>query len=180
MILTLAILANLLPLAWYKYSAFLAESLQGVLAQVGWSWAGSPLAKMPLGISFFTFHAISYLVDIYRGQTSVQRNPFRLALYISLFPQLVAGPIVRYADVAEQLLRRTVSLENFAEGVERFVVGLAKKLVVANSLAVVADAVFEIPDGDCRAAWPGWGPSATCCRSTSISLAIATWPSAWA
>jgi alginate O-acetyltransferase complex protein AlgI len=112
---------------------------------------------MPIGISFFTFQAMSYVIDVYRGQASVQRSPLRLALYISLFPQLIAGPIVRYADVAQQLLERAVSLERFAEGVERFVVGLAKKLVVANSLAVVADSVFEIPDGglSCSVAWLG-------------------------
>jgi alginate O-acetyltransferase complex protein AlgI len=157
LILALAIAANLAPLAWFKYSEFIATNLQPLLGWLGWSLAGSPLSKMPIGISFFTFQAMSYVIDVYRGHVPVERSPLRLGLYVALFPQLIAGPIVRYAHVAQELVARRVCLESFASGVERFVVGLAKKLLLANSLAVVADAVFDIPDGglSLSVAWLG-------------------------
>lgn len=99
---------------------------------------------LPVGISFYTFQAMSYVIDVYRGNASLQKNPFYVALYISLFPQLVAGPIVRYSTVENQILERSHTLEKFSGGCTRFVQGLAKKLILANSFAVIADAVFDL------------------------------------
>lgn len=99
---------------------------------------------MPIGISFYTFQAMSYVIDVYRGDATLQKNPLYVSLYISLFPQLVAGPIVRYNSVEEQILIRNHSGEKFSSGCVRFVQGLAKKLVLANSFAVIADNIFEM------------------------------------
>ena len=100
---------------------------------------------MPLGISFFTFHALSYLIDVSRGQVEAQKSPFRLALYISLFPQLVAGPIIRYGHVAHELEQRRHTVEDFAYGVCRFVIGLSKKVLIANVVGAIADQCFGMP-----------------------------------
>ncbi|WP_218944302.1 MBOAT family O-acyltransferase [Marinicella rhabdoformis] len=127
---------NLLPLLFFKYSQFFAE-------QFGWSFDQD--IHLPLGISFFTFQALSYLVDVYRQEVKAERNPLNLGLFISLFPQLIAGPIVRFKHIAEQLKSRTVGLPMFVSGVERFVFGLAKKLLIANTLAVVADDILALP-----------------------------------
>lgn len=98
---------------------------------------------LPIGISFFIFQAVSYAIDVYRGDCKVQKNPFKLALYISFFPQLVAGPIVKYHDIEAQLNSRTVTAESFASGAKRFLIGLTKKVFVANTVALVADKVFD-------------------------------------
>jgi len=104
-----------------------------------------PDIALPIGISFFTFHALSYVIDVYRRVVPAQRSLFNIGLYISLFSQLIAGPIIRYHDVANQLEQRSVSRGDFAYGVERFVVGLGKKVLIANSLAGPGDLVFSIP-----------------------------------
>ena len=91
---------------------------------------------LPIGISFFTFHAISYVVDVYRRDATAQKSPVHAALYLLLFPQLIAGPIIRYRDIADQLARRVVTLDDFAYGVRRFVIGLGKKVLIANIVAV--------------------------------------------
>ena len=101
---------------------------------------------LPIGISFYTFQAMSYVIDVYREDTPVQKNFLLVALYISLFPQLVAGPIVRYHTVQEQMLGRRETLTLFSSGVRRFVVGLAKKMLLANSFAVIADNVFGLSE----------------------------------
>jgi alginate O-acetyltransferase complex protein AlgI len=112
---------------------------------------------LPIGISFYTFQALSYVVDVYRGDARPQRNPFNLGLYISLFPQLIAGPIVRYRDVDDQLRARATTLPLFVSGVRRFALGLGKKVLLANSAAVVADRVFNLPPEHLTtgAAWTG-------------------------
>ena len=97
---------------------------------------------MPIGISFYTFQAMSYLIDVYRKEVSAQRDVYKLALYIVLFPQLVAGPIVKYHDVCEQIDERTIEFKNVIIGLKRFIIGLAKKVLIANTLAVVADKIF--------------------------------------
>jgi alginate O-acetyltransferase complex protein AlgI len=104
----------------------------------------APIA-LPLGISFFTFHAISYVVDVHRGDAEAQRNPLDAAVYFLMFPHLIAGPIVRYHHVARQLVARVVGREELALGVSRFVTGLGKKVLIANTLAVPADAIFALP-----------------------------------
>jgi alginate O-acetyltransferase complex protein AlgI len=97
---------------------------------------------LPIGISFFTFQALSYVIDVYRGNEPVQKNPLYVALYIAMFPQLIAGPIVRYGSIAAQLIERKFDVEEFAEGIRRFIRGLAKKVLIANNVALVADAAF--------------------------------------
>lgn len=112
---------------------------------------------MPIGISFYTFQALSYVVDVYRGEVKAQRDIYKLALYITLFPQLVAGPIVKYHDVAEQISCRTVTFDKVAYGVKRFIIGLAKKMLIANTLGAVADKIFAQPveQFDTLTAWIG-------------------------
>lgn len=157
-LLILGIGINLIPLLFYKYSGFFLENLGALF---GSGTVGSLVAKqaihLPLGISFFTFHALSYLVDTYKGATPAQKNPINLGLYITVFPQLIAGPIVRYHDIAGQLDKRRVSLDDFSIGVERFIVGLAKKVLLANPLGQMADIVFKMPTAELStlAVWIG-------------------------
>jgi alginate O-acetyltransferase complex protein AlgI len=140
-----SVAANLSVLVAYKYANFFVDSLNPVLR----AWHFAPLSlkpvHLPIGISFFTFHAISYVVDVYRGHARAQRNPLNFALYESLFPQLIAGPIIRYQDIADQINDRRETLADFAYGVKRFVFGLAKKVLIANMLAVFADQIFATP-----------------------------------
>jgi alginate O-acetyltransferase complex protein AlgI len=103
-----------------------------------------PHVLLPIGISFYTFHAISYVVDVYRGHATAQKSPVHAALYLLLFPQLIAGPIIRYREIADQLARRVVSLDDFAAGSRRFVVGLGKKVLIANNVATAADGIFAL------------------------------------
>ncbi len=142
--LLMAVLTNLGILVFFKYADFILTDVDFLLARAHIQQIPIPLITLPLGISFFTFHSLSYVIDIYRKQAKAQRNPVNLALYISLFPQLVAGPIIRYHDVCDQITERKVNLDKFAEGVRRFVIGLGKKMLIANTLAVVADKIFGI------------------------------------
>lgn len=136
--------ANLAGLLWFKYAGFLAGNANTLAHWLGLrDVVGVPEVLLPLGISFFTFHAISYLVDVYRRKVEPQRDPFAYALYILLFPQLIAGPIIRYHDIAEQLHSRSTRWADFAEGCRRFVIGLGKKLLIANPMGAVADGVFS-------------------------------------
>ncbi len=140
-----AIAANLVLLISFKYANFIAENVNLALGSVGLIGIDVPPIHLPIGISFFTFQAISYVIDIYRGRSACQRNPVDLALYISLFPQLIAGPIVRYHDIADQLRERHVTSQDFSMGVRRFIAGFAKKMIIANPLGEVADQVFALP-----------------------------------
>jgi alginate O-acetyltransferase complex protein AlgI len=112
---------------------------------------------LPIGISFFTFHAISYVVDVYRGDATAQKSPVHAALYLLLFPQLIAGPIIRYRDIADQLAQRIVTADGFALGIRRFIIGLSKKVLVANIVAGPADQIFALPlaELDPARAWVG-------------------------
>jgi alginate O-acetyltransferase complex protein AlgI len=143
--LALAVAANVGLLAVYKYGNFARDNLNSLLAAFGAEPSAFKRVALPVGISFFTFKAISYLVDVYRGQAPVQKNPFRLALYIAHFPELIAGPIVRYQHAAPQLAEHPVTVDNLAWGARRFVIGLGKKLMIANTLAGPADAIFGLP-----------------------------------
>lgn len=156
-LLALGVAINLLLLGWFKYANFVFENINIAL-----NWINiEPLIikdiHLPLGISFFTFQAISYLVDVYRHETPAQTSRYKLGLYISLFPQLIAGPIVRYHDVAGQIIKRTHTIELFSSGVQRFVFGLAKKMLIANPLGEVADNIFALSTGDLSSpvAWLG-------------------------
>ncbi len=110
---------------------------------------------LPIGISFFTFQAMSYVIDVYRGRGSAQKNPLNVALYISFFPQLIAGPIVRYETVAEEIMNRRETFDDFSFGAYRFAVGLCKKVILANNLAAVADLAFANEKPSVVMAWTG-------------------------
>lgn len=122
-------------LGYYKYADFFIENVNAIFK------SNIPLLKviLPIGISFYTFQVLSYVVDVYRGNVEAQKNPFTLATYVSMFPQLIAGPIVRYVDVAEQLKNRTHTLDKTIEGIRRFVIGLSKKILIANALGELCD-----------------------------------------
>ncbi len=151
--LLLTILGDLSFLIYFKYFNFLAENLNALVG----GHIDFIKVVMPIGISFYTFQAISYVVDVYREEVKAQKNIYKLALYITLFPQLVAGPIVKYHDVADQIDGRTVDLDKVAYGVKRFIVGLAKKVLIANTMGAVADKIFTQPIGqlDCGFTWLG-------------------------
>ncbi len=142
--LYLGLSINVLLLVIFKYSEFIVGTINSVTAGFLLEPITMDPVHLPIGISFFTFQAITYIVDIFRGQAPVQHSPLNVGLYISLFPQLIAGPIVRYNSFAAYIKTRVVSLENFAEGIERFIVGLGKKVLIANNLAVVSDRVFGL------------------------------------
>lgn len=146
--LFLGVFINLLVLVIFKYFNFIIENINLVVESLEFQHLNVVTIHLPLGISFFTFQAVSYIVDVYRGQTKAQKNIINLALYISLFPQLIAGPIVRYRDVATQIVARKHSVIRFSEGVKRFVYGLSKKVLVANPLGEVADSVFLLSGDD--------------------------------
>ena len=151
--LLLTILGDLSFLFYFKYFNFFVENINELFG----GHIDFIKVIMPIGISFYTFQAISYVVDVYREEVEPQKNIYKLALYITLFPQLVAGPIVKYHDVADQIEHRTVDFEKVAYGVKRFIVGLAKKVLLANTLGAVADKVFNQPIDqlDCVTTWLG-------------------------
>lgn len=153
-VLALCVCLNLGLLGYFKYYNFAAELLSGLFSR-----EVLPVKNivLPIGISFYTFQAMSYVIDLYRGKTGVQRSFYKLALYITFFPQLIAGPIVRYRDVAEQIDSRSVDTEKFVYGISRFVLGLAKKVLIANTAAKGADLVFamEAAELSTAAAWAG-------------------------
>ncbi|MBP2000756.1 alginate O-acetyltransferase complex protein AlgI [Paenibacillus shirakamiensis] len=128
-----SILVNLALLSYFKYADFLIHTINQVLG------TQIPLTDLPLpiGISFYTFQSMSYIVDIYRGTAKAQRNWLDFATFVALFPQLVAGPIVQYSVVADQIKHRTVDIDTFAEGVRRFIIGLAKKVLLANNIGLL-------------------------------------------
>ncbi len=155
--LILGVSTNIAILAVFKYTNFLVQNLNQLL-----DWIHIPLIPqthiiLPIGISFYTFHSLSYLVDIYRNKAVAQRNFFDLSLYITMFSQLIAGPIIRYSDVDQQLRGRTHTLEKFSYGIERFLIGLGKKVLLANTFAKIADQIFATNPMDLGAplAWLG-------------------------
>ena len=140
-ILTLTVLADLSFLIYFKYFNFIVDNLNTLFT----SDFNFIQVVMPIGISFYTFQAMSYLVDVYRGTVEVQKNISKLALYICLFPQLIAGPIVQYADITDQIEDRTENFDKVVYGIKRFIMGLAKKVLLANTLGVMADKIFDTP-----------------------------------
>ena len=135
---------NLLLLGFFKYTVFTLDQLGLVLPLIAQKGLLNGMHQ-PLGISFFTFQAISYLVDLYRNTISFDRNLTRFALYLAIYPHLFAGPIIRYGDIAGQLLRRHLTAEVFASGLRRFMQGLGKKMLLANLFASVVDRIFALP-----------------------------------
>jgi alginate O-acetyltransferase complex protein AlgI len=143
--LPFAIAVNLTVLGVFKYANFFADNVNALLRMAGGQPVAVPRVLLPIGISFFTFHAISYVVDVHRRDATAQKSPVHAALYLLLFPQLIAGPIIRYRDIADQLARRLVTVDDFGYGVRRFIIGLAKKVLVANVVAGPADRIFAMP-----------------------------------
>lgn len=178
-IFTLGIVGNLLALAIFKYANFLVENLNVALVALGISPVHMSHVHLPIGISFFTFQAMSYLIDLRRRDVSVQRNLLDFALYKSLFPQLIAGPVVRYGTVEHEIHLRRVSVEDFAAGVQHFVIGLAKKTMIANGAGLRADMIFTLPAAELTTPIAWLGSSVTRCRSTLIFPVIRIWRSAW-
>ena len=156
--LIIGIVVNLGFLGVFKYANFIVQNINSLIENTGFSFSiTNPGIILPIGISFYTFQALSYIIDVYKRKTPVQNKLVDLALYISLFPQLIAGPIVRYNDIAKQLSERQNTRENFVSGIKRFVLGLAKKVLIANQFALLADTAFSIaPDNlSTFVAWAG-------------------------
>lgn len=145
-LLALMVLFNLSLFFVYKYLDFTIANINAVGSLFGAKPIPLRNIALPIGISFFTFQAMSYVFDVYYGRGRVQKNPLNVALYVALFPQLIAGPIVRYETVAEEINTRKETLEDFVKGIKRFILGLAKKAILANSLAIVADRAFGYTD----------------------------------
>ncbi len=152
-ILIFAIVVDLAFLFYFKYFNFAVETIN----QLAHTDIQFIRVIMPIGISFYTFQAMSYLVDVYRGEVKAQKDIYKLALYITLFPQLVAGPIVKYHDVAEQISERQLTFAKMTYGVKRFIIGLSKKMILANSFGEIADAIFNQPveNIDTATSWVG-------------------------
>ncbi len=145
--LILSIFFNLFILSLFKYLPFFAENALHVLSLFNinlYTLSSIPKLSLPLGISFYTFQTMSYTIDVYRNEVKANKNFIQFATYVTMFPQLVAGPIVRYVDVQRQILQKNISLANFSEGIKRFIIGLAKKLIIANGFAYIADTVLNI------------------------------------
>lgn len=151
--LVLAVIVNLAFLVVFKYADFIVQTLN----HLPFVELGTPGISMPIGISFYTFQALSYVIDTYRADKKEPGSFLDVMLYVCLFPQLVAGPIVKYNSVREQLRKRTVTVDGVARGIQRFIVGLAKKMLIANVMAVAVDRMFAlgINELDMASAWTG-------------------------
>lgn len=152
-LLIIGIILNIAILGYFKYFNFLIDIINLFIKQ------DLTLLdiSLPIGISFFTFQILSYIIDLYRGQYKAQKNIVNLALYISFFPQLIAGPIVRYKDINQQLDSRRQTLEQIAAGIRRFIYGLGKKIIIANTVAQCVDKIYAIDYADISGvtAWIG-------------------------
>ena len=140
-LLGVGVCADLGALVAYKYIGFIVSNLLPVFNYFGVKME-VPQVALPIGISFYVFQIISYMVDVRRGTVEVQRNPFKFMLYVSLFPQLIAGPIVRYATIAQDIENRTADFDNIVSGFRRFTIGLAKKVLIADVMAGAVDVIF--------------------------------------
>lgn len=150
--LVLGLIVNLLILGTFKYLNFFVDQLSAIGISVS-----APTIALPIGISFYTFQSISYLVDVYRQEAHAQRRFVDLLLYISMFPQLIAGPIVRYGTIANEITDRRVTAQDFAEGSYRFLIGLGKKVILANQLSEISDQFLAngLPTLTTTGAWIG-------------------------
>ncbi len=152
-VLTAGVVFNLGMLVFFKYTPFFVNTVNDVFSLE----IPVPQITLPIGISFFTFQALSYVIDVYRGKADVQKNFFNILLYISFFPQLIAGPIVKYKDISREINERTVTIDGACEGLRRFIFGLSKKVIIANTMAVAADNIFSANDAQINfaSAWIG-------------------------
>jgi len=156
--LIISLTSNLALLGFFKYFNFGVENANLLANALGLEWLRLDLAfkvTLPLGISFYTFQSMSYAIDVYRGQAKALKNFVDFACYVSMFPQLIAGPIIRFQDVADQLAFRTYSFEKFGRGVAFISLGLAKKILLANPCGKVADTVFNAASAGVADAWYG-------------------------
>ena len=144
MMLALCVIANIGILAVFKYSDMAVQTVNSLFSLD----IPLPGIRLPIGISFFIFQSVSYTIDVYRNTTGVQKNFFKLLLYISFFPQLIAGPIVKYHDVENEIDNRIISLDDIQAGVGRFIVGLSKKVIISNTMGFVADSVYGLDFGE--------------------------------
>lgn len=142
--LLISLCSNLAFLGFFKYFNFGVDSYNSIIP-AAWQLTDVIKVTLPLGISFYTFQSMSYTIDVYRGHVKATRNIIDFACFVTLFPQLVAGPIVRYCDIAKQLVHRTMTASLFASGVSRFILGLGKKVLIANTVAIAADKIFALP-----------------------------------
>ena len=151
LILIISILINIGTLFYFKYTGFTVR----IINRLASFHFPVPKITLPIGISFYTFQAMSYVIDVYRKDVKVEKNPCLVLLYVSMFPQLVAGPIVRYNTIAEEIKKRDVNIDKFTSGLERFIFGLAKKLIVANNVGKLADTLFALENISTPEAWLG-------------------------
>ena len=150
--LIFTVVINLLILSFFKYYGFALDSVNALFG-TNISYTALPL---PIGISFYTFQAMSYIIDVYRGDTDAQRSPLKFGLYLSLFPQLIAGPIVKYKDIATELDKREISPELIGKGSARFIIGLAKKVIIANNMgALHTEILSQSSNSSVLASWLG-------------------------
>ena len=157
-LLAIGVTINLLGLGYYKYGSFLWSLASDLVVAAGFNaLPAGPDIPLPIGISFFTFQAVSYLIDVYRREIPAAGGYGEFAVYHSLFPQLVAGPIVRYREVRSEMRLRRIDRQVLTEGAYRFCIGLGKKMVIADNLGTVADSIFALPVGElgCGHAWLG-------------------------
>lgn len=138
--LILTITCNILVLVYFKYTGFFLENVNSIFGLK----ITIPKIVLPIGISFYTFQAMSYVIDVYRNKVKLQKNFLTLLLYVSLFPQLVAGPIVRYETIEDELNNRKETFNDVSEGIKRFILGLAKKVIIANQMGLLADTIFGL------------------------------------
>lgn len=157
LLLAMGVALNLLVLAAFKYLDFAVAAANVVLASLAQASLPLPAVHLPIGISFFTFQAISYLMDVSRRDIAAERNPANVLLYIAMFPHQLAGPIVRFGQVIAKLRERRASIDKFSLGTSLFVIGLAQKVLIANTVAVAADGIFALPTAELNAAlaWLG-------------------------
>ena len=149
--LVIGIIFNVLLIVCFKYLNFIFDNLSLLFNKELLAYD----IALPIGISFYTFSLLSYLIDVYRGDAKVQKNILNVALYVSLFPKLIQGPIVRYNDIAGELTDRKTSSKDITNGIIRFVIGLAKKVILSNYVAVIADNCFMTEDLSVGLAWLG-------------------------
>jgi len=150
--LTISVLGTLSSLLYFKYTGFFVMNFAR-LSGLSLELIDFSFPVLPIGISFYTFQILSYSIDVYRGEVKAQKNPVTLATYIALFPQLIAGPIVRYSDVAAQLTERTHSFEKASYGIRRFILGLAKKVILANTLGEFCLTFYETASPSALFSW---------------------------
>ena len=153
--LAAGVTGNLLTLGYFKYANFGVSSLNAALGAVGAGQISWLHVILPIGISFYIFESISYIADVYRGDTEATHHPVDFATFIALFPHLIAGPVFRYKDLADQFVQREHSLQKFGEGSLRFMQGFAKKVFIADSIAPLANSAFALAHPHAGDAWLG-------------------------